>query len=114
MKFLLFFLPMIIIFSCQSSEKATMIIHNARIYTVSNTSVSHTAIAIKKDVIIALGQDEDVLALRSDNTEVIDARGNFLMPGFIEGHGHFSGLGMSLINLNFLESKSWEEIVKIV
>ncbi len=114
MKFLLFFIPTIIIFSCQSSEKATMIIHNARIYTVSNTSVSHTAIAIKEDVIIALGQDEDVLALRSDNTEVIDARGNFLMPGFIEGHGHFSGLGMSLINLNFLESKSWEEIVKIV
>ena len=36
------------------------------------------------------------------------------MPGFIEGHGHFSGLGMSLINLNFLESRSWEEIVKMV
>ena len=33
------------------------------------------------------------------------------MPGFIEGHGHFSGLGYSLIYLNFLDSKSWEEIL---
>ena len=36
------------------------------------------------------------------------------MPGFIEGHGHFSGLGLSLINLNFLKSRNWEEIVEAV
>ena len=36
------------------------------------------------------------------------------MPGFIEGHGHFSGLGKSLINLNFLKSKNWQEIVDMV
>jgi len=36
------------------------------------------------------------------------------MPGFIEGHGHFSGLGQSLMNLNFLKSKSWAEIVAMV
>jgi predicted amidohydrolase YtcJ len=36
------------------------------------------------------------------------------MPGFIEGHAHFSGLGSSLRNLNFLRSKSWEEIVDMV
>ena len=33
------------------------------------------------------------------------------MPGIIEGHGHFSSLGSSLMNLNFLRSKSWKEIV---
>jgi predicted amidohydrolase YtcJ len=37
-----------------------------------------------------------------------------MMPGFIEGHGHFSGLGYSLINLNFLNTSSWEEIVQMV
>ena len=36
------------------------------------------------------------------------------MPGFIEGHGHYSGLGFSLINLNFLNARSWEEIVDSV
>ena len=114
MKFFLLFLSTILIFSCQSSEKATMIIHNARIYTVSDTSVLYTAIAIKNDIIMTLGQDQEVMALGNEDTDVIDAGGNFLMPGFIEGHGHFSGLGMSLTNLNFLESRSWEEIVKMV
>ena len=46
--------------------------------------------------------------------KMIDAKGNFVMPGFIEGHGHFSGLGKSLINLNFLKSKNWNEIVSQV
>lgn len=36
------------------------------------------------------------------------------MPGWIEGHGHFSGLGKSLQNLNFLKSKNWDEIVQMV
>ena len=36
------------------------------------------------------------------------------MPGFIEGHGHFSGLGSSLMHLNFLNSTSWQEIVEMV
>ncbi len=36
------------------------------------------------------------------------------MPGFIEGHGHFSGMGYSLIDLNFLKSKNWDEIVAAV
>ena len=37
-----------------------------------------------------------------------------MMPGFIEGHGHFSGLGNSLMKLNFIHSKNWEEIVEKV
>jgi len=33
------------------------------------------------------------------------------MPGFIEGHGHFSGMGSSLQNLNFLKDTSWNAIL---
>jgi phenylalanyl-tRNA synthetase beta chain len=36
------------------------------------------------------------------------------MPGFIEGHGHFLGLGQSLQNLNLMQTKSWEEITNLV
>ena len=77
MKFFLFILSIVFIFSCQSAEKASMIIHNARIYTVSDTSVFHTAIAIKDDVILLLGEDEDVMTLKDENTQIIDADGNF-------------------------------------
>jgi predicted amidohydrolase YtcJ len=36
------------------------------------------------------------------------------MPGFIEGHGHFGGFGEGLQNLNFLHSKSWDDVIKLV
>ncbi len=46
--------------------------------------------------------------------EVIDLQGAFVMPGFIEGHGHFSSLGRSLQNLNLMKPQSWQEIVQLV
>ena len=45
---------------------------------------------------------------------MIDAGGQFLMPGFIEGHGHIHGLGASLINLDLMNVKNWEEAVQMV
>jgi len=36
------------------------------------------------------------------------------MPGFIEGHAHFGGLGNSLLNLNLLATSSWQEIIDSV
>src|SRR5205823_4373099 len=35
-------------------------------------------------------------------------------PGFIEGHGHFLGLGQSKMNLNLSGVRSWDEIVAMV
>ena len=61
-----------------------------------------------------IGSTTDVQKMKGDQTKVIDLKGQFAMPGFIEGHGHFSGLGKSLINLNFLNAKSWNEIVQQV
>ena len=48
----------------------------------------------------------DSKAFKDDKTKVIDLKGSFAMPGIIEGHGHFSGVGTTLQNLNFLKSKS--------
>ena len=71
--------------------------------------------AIKNGGILDVGNIDDMKKYMKDgSTQLLDAEGHFLMPGFIEGHGHFSGLGYSLINLNFLQSKSWESIVQAV
>jgi predicted amidohydrolase YtcJ len=37
-----------------------------------------------------------------------------MIPGFIEGHGHFRGLGESIIQLELSRAKSWDEIVRSV
>ncbi len=100
--------------SCKEDDKADLIITNANIYAVDTVYTGATAIAIKDGLILQIGSDEDIKLLANEDTKTIDAQGQFIMPGFIEGHGHYSGLGYSLINLNFLTAKSWEDIVASV
>jgi len=112
MKYLSILLLFLIV-SCKN-DVADLVIINANIYAVDTTYINANALAIKDGIILSVGDQEAVFKFKGENTEVIDAKGNFVMPGFIEGHGHYSGLGYSLINLNFLKSKSWNEIVEAV
>ncbi|GLR19302.1 amidohydrolase [Portibacter lacus] len=119
MKKLTLFILLILANSCAESEKKTnsnpdLIITNAKIWTVDKSNPESEAIAVKDGRIVALASTIEILKLKGPETDEIDAKGNFLMPGFIEGHGHFSGLGSSLQNLNFLKSTSWDEIVQMV
>jgi predicted amidohydrolase YtcJ len=91
-----------------------MILINGKIATMDQNNPSAEAIAFQGDRILAIGSIADVEALKNEQTKVIDLKGNFAMPGFIEGHGHFSGLGKSLMDLNFLKTKNWQEIVNMV
>ncbi|GJM34397.1 MAG: amidohydrolase [Saprospiraceae bacterium] len=103
-----------LVVSCQPEEKASVILINGNIYTVDEQKPHAEAIAINGDRIQKVGSNDEVEQFKDENTRVIDLEGKFVMPGFIEGHGHFSGLGSSLIDLNFLRSKSWDEIVQMV
>lgn len=91
-----------------------MVLTNAHVYTVETDQPNAEAIAIKADSIIFVGSNEDVQKYISSGTEIIDCKGQFVMPGFIEGHGHIHGLGSSLINLNLMHAKSWAQIVHMV
>lgn len=101
--------------ACQSpKETADLLLLNGNVYTVDSAQSRAEAIAVKDGKILKVGSTTEIEKYRGDETEVIDLEGQFVMPGFIEGHGHFNGLGKSLINLNFLRSKSWGEIVDAV
>lgn len=102
-----------LLIGCQSDSEIDLVIKNANIYAVDTTYQGNT-IAISGNKILKIGNWETISKEINAQTEVIDAEGNFVMPGFIEGHGHYHGLGNSLINLNFLKSKSWDEIVSAV
>ena len=116
------YLPAVFIFflSCNSASKnsstetAELVINNAKIYTVNKNQPDAEALAVKDGKIVFIGSNSDVKKYIGDKTEVIDAKGQFVMPGFIEGHGHIHGLGASLINLNLMNVKNWDEIVAMV
>lgn len=105
---------LLLVWSCRSDKMADLVIYNANIYAVDTTYQEATSIAVKDGLILKIGTESDIQKLSDENTERINADGKFVMPGFIEGHGHYSGLGYSLINLNFLQSRSWEDIVSAV
>lgn len=109
------FFPVICVFlSCQSRMAADLIITNAIIWTANPLMPKAESIACKNGKIVFVGSSAVSLEYQNSQTKIIDAEGAFVMPGLIEGHGHFSGLGYSLIELNFLKSKSWEEIENMV
>lgn len=100
--------------STSTADAADMVINNAKVYTVNKSQPEAEAIAVKEGKIIFVGGNSDVKKYIGDKTELIDAKGQFVMPGFIEGHGHIHGLGASLINLNLMNVKNWDEIVALV
>lgn len=112
--FPILFLAVVALVSCKQEETADIIFMNGNIYTVNPAQPRAEAIAVKNGRIMEIGTNEAVAQFKSEKTQVIDLQGQFAMPGFIEGHGHFSGLGKSLMELNFLKSKSWDEIVAMV
>ncbi len=105
---------------CGSSEPesigpvADLLLINADVVTVDPAIPNAEAIAIQGDRILAVGATEDVSQYRDDETEVIDLHGQMVIPGFIEGHGHYTSFGGSLMILDFRYAKSWAEIVTMV
>jgi predicted amidohydrolase YtcJ len=97
-----------------SGTKADLVIENANVYTVNTAQPQAEAVAVKDGKIVFVGSTADVQKLKGDKTEIIDAQKKFLMPGFIEGHGHIHGMGDMLMNLNLMQAKNWEEIVSMV
>ncbi|MDP1570198.1 MAG: amidohydrolase [Vicinamibacterales bacterium] len=95
-------------------EPATLVLRGGTIVTVDDARPEAQAMAIRGDRIVALGTNEEIAAYVGPATEVIELEGRMAMPGFIEGHGHFTGLGQSMMNLDLMDVESWDEIVQMV
>lgn len=100
--------------TAKPSESATLVLHNGTIATVDETAPEVQALAVKGDRILALGSDAEIKAYIGDSTEVIDLQGRFAMPGFIEGHGHFMGIGHAKTILDLRSPANWDSIVSMV
>ncbi|QXD17193.1 amidohydrolase [Rhodocaloribacter litoris] len=72
------------------------------------------ALAVRGETIVAVGTNAEVDALTGPDTEVLDVEGRLVLPGFIEGHGHFMSLGRAQMILDLTQAKSWDEIVAMV
>ncbi|MBP1595989.1 MAG: Amidohydrolase 3 [Acidobacteria bacterium] len=93
---------------------ADMVLHNGKIATVDAAKPHAEAIAIRGDVIAAVGTNEEIERYIGESTQVIDLAGMLAVPGLIEGHGHFTGLGEAKMNLDLTRAANWDEITAMV
>ncbi len=114
MKKLLLLVSLIAVFSCEpAKEKADLLVLNANIYTVNDAFEMAEALAVKNGRFVAIGSTAE-LKERFEATEVIDAEGKTLIPGLIDAHCHFYGLGLNQLKVDLVGTKSFEEVVQRV
>ncbi len=71
-----------------------IIIHNARVHVLDESYSVAEAIAIAGKRILAVGNNEEILALADEKTEIIDAEGGSVTPGINDSHSHMWEAGM--------------------
>jgi hypothetical protein len=68
---------------------ATLILHDAEVWTVDDARPAAQAVAIEGERIVRVGSDAEVLALKGPQTRLVDLHGAFVLPGLIDAHTHF-------------------------
>ena len=77
------------------------VVLNARVLTIDNNIPLAEAFAVKGDRFVAVGTTSDIRNLASSRTEIIDAEGMTITPGFIDAHSHPAGAGVNeLVQVN--------------
>jgi predicted amidohydrolase YtcJ len=93
---------------------ADLVLRGGRIITLDSRTPEAQALAVRNGAIVALGSAADIARYVGPATRIINLAGKTAIPGFIEGHGHFNGIGEGKMNLELMGTKSWNEIVSQV
>ena len=86
---------------------------NGKIISLDSSFKVYEAIAIKDGKIFDLGTNAELLK-KYPNAELIDLKNNFVYPGFIDAHGHITGYGENLLNIDLVGTESQEQIAELV
>ena len=81
---------------------ADLIVTNARVLTMDPRRPRAEAVAIASGRVLAVGTRAEVAALAAPGAEEVDARGNTVLPGFVESHMHLFPGGAELDHLQLL------------
>ena len=105
-------LILMLMISCNPKTPVDLIVHNANVYTVDNDFSKAQAFAVKDGKFVAVG-DEETIMRQYVAKETIDAQGNAVYPGFMDGHCHFTSYGENLVRwANLKGCRSFDEVIE--
>jgi predicted amidohydrolase YtcJ len=93
---------------------ATLVLRGGKIVTVDDARPEAEAIAVRGDTIAAVGSAREIERYIGPSTRVIELHGALAVPGFIDAHAHFTGVGEAARNLKLGTATDWEDIVRMV
>ncbi len=112
MKKLLVFFLLATIFSCKNEKiEVDSIVINANVYTVNSDFDKAESFAIKDGKFLEIGSSK-VIQDKYASINVIDANGQTVVPGFIDAHCHFLGMGLNQQSVDLVGTKSFAEIIE--
>ena len=97
-----------------SVQPATLVVMNGKVVTVESGQADARAVAVAGDRILAVGNEDEIKRYVGTGTQVIDAAGQLVIPGFVEGHGHFTGVGEAQLVLKLATAQTWDDILALV
>ena len=97
---------------CQAKREAVdLLVTNATVYTVDSTFSKAEAFAVKDGKFVAVGTAADLKTRYSAKQEV-DAKGQFIYPGFYDAHCHFYRYALALPSADLVGTNSWKEVIQ--
>src|SRR5258705_2525929 len=89
-----------------------MILYNGNFGTVNARQPRAQAVAISNSRFLAIGSNEEILAIAAGNGMKVDLGGKTVLPGFIDAHSHPAEAGLSHLRMVDCDLRSIGEIVK--
>lgn len=95
-------------------DEADLVLTNGRIVTLDPRRPEARALAVRGDRVLATGSEDEIAPLVGRRTRVIDLRGALAVPGFVDSHAHFLGIGARRLQLDLAGAASFDEVVALV
>lgn len=88
---------------------ANLVLTNGKVYTQDKSRPGATAIAIRDNKIVAVGNDDEIKSLLSSRGEWLDLGGRAVTPGLVDAHVHFQWFALNLQRIDLYEVPSLDE-----
>jgi predicted amidohydrolase YtcJ len=91
--------------------EADVVFKNGNIYTANDDKPKAEAVAAKYGRIVFVGSNAEAKKYEGKGVKVIDLKGATVVPGLVDAHYHFSGVGFREMNLNLEGTTSLEDFL---